>query len=89
MFGTEDHPSVAASLHELAGVLRAQGELAGARETCEIVLEIKGRVFGTREHFSTAITETNLGLLLPEQGETDRAQALLTHALGVFLKQLG
>ena len=56
MFGTELHPSVAASLHELAGVLQAQGDLASA-ERLERSLEIDAAMFGTTEHYSTAITE--------------------------------
>ena len=40
--GTDEHPSVAASLHELAGVLKAQGDLSGAKSRLERALEIPG-----------------------------------------------
>ena len=48
--GTEEHANVAALLHELAGVLKAQGDLPGAREKLERSLAICARVFGTEEH---------------------------------------
>ena len=35
VFGTDEHPEVATSLHELAGVLKAQGDLPGARAKLE------------------------------------------------------
>ncbi len=89
VFGTEEHPEVAASLHSLAGVLQAQGDLAGARQRLERVLEIEGRIYGTREHYSTAMTEAALGILLRQLGEHQRASELLTHAYGVFQRQLG
>lgn len=89
MFGTEEHPSVAASLHELAGVLRAQGDLAGARALYERVLAIDERLYGGREHYFAAITEMALGSLFAELGETRSAEPLLQHAHQVFLRTLG
>lgn len=80
---------MASSLHELAMVLYAQGDLAGARARLEQVLQIEGRVFGTRDHFSTAVTEMALARLLSQQGEPDRARELLQHAHQAFLAQLG
>ena len=73
VFGTEEHPNVAASLHALARVLQAQGDLPGARAKLERVLEIKARVYGSRDHYSTAISEMNLGFLMLEQGDTSQA----------------
>jgi len=84
------HPDVAASLNELARVLHAQGDLAGARQRLERSLEIQAAVFGTTEHYKTAITEWSLAMLLMEMGdEPARAAELLAHAHGVFQRQLG
>ena len=41
LYGTDEHPNVATSLHELAGVLKAQGDLNGARSRLERSLQIK------------------------------------------------
>jgi len=89
VFGTELHPSVAASLHSLGGVLQAQGDLEGARGRLERVLEIEVRIYGTREHYSTAITELTLAVLLAQLGEPAEARALGRHALAVFERRLG
>ncbi len=77
------------SLHELACVLQDQGDLDGARKALERIIEIEGVIYGTREHYSTAITEQSLAFLIQEQGEPPAAAELLAHAYSVFLKQLG
>jgi hypothetical protein len=92
VLGTEDHPSVAASLHVLAGVLETQGDLAGARDLLERVLRIEQRIYGTRDHWSSAVTEQALaGLLLQQGDENDRPRAveLLVHAYHTYKRQLG
>jgi tetratricopeptide (TPR) repeat protein len=89
VIGTEEHPDVAASLHELAGVLKAQGDLPGALERLERVLAIHERIYGGRDHYLTAITEMNLGRLLFDLGEKERAFELLRHAHQTFLASLG
>jgi hypothetical protein len=42
---------VAASLRALAGVLESQGDLAGARERLQRVLEIEANVYGPLDHY--------------------------------------
>ncbi|MCC6552280.1 MAG: tetratricopeptide repeat protein, partial [Polyangiaceae bacterium] len=69
----EEHPDVAASLHELAGVLTAQGDLAGARERLERSLRIKATVFGTEEHPDVAASLHSLAGVL--QGDLDHCAA--------------
>jgi tetratricopeptide (TPR) repeat protein len=73
----------------IAAPWQAQGDLSGAQGRLEQVLAIDIRTYGTREHYSTAITEMVLGKLLRELGETERAAELLAHAYQVFLAQLG
>lgn len=82
-------PDVAASLHALAGVLQAQGDLPGAKEKLERSLRIEEGIYGTREHYLTAITEVNLAVLLLQQGEAKRGGELLLHAHETFLASLG
>lgn len=53
------------------------------------MLEIESGVYGTREPYSTAITEVSLGQLLLQPGEAQRGMELLAHAYGVFQRQLG
>ena len=79
---------MAASLHELAAVLLAQGDLAGARESLEHSLSIQARVFGTTEHYSTCQTELNLSVVLAQLGEVSDALELARHALSVFERVL-
>ncbi len=64
-------------------------DLVGAREKLERALEIKAKVYGTRDHYLTAMTGVNLGFLLLELEEAESGATLLAHAYGVFLKQLG
>jgi Tetratricopeptide repeat len=70
-------------------VLHAQGDLSGARAKLERALEIDARVYGSRDLYSTAISEMNLGFIILEQGDTSRAIELLGHAYEVFRRQLG
>jgi Tetratricopeptide repeat len=73
-------------------VLQAQGDLASARDLLERVLRIEERVYGTRDHWSSAITEQTLAVLLLQQGdENDRPRAvqLIVHAYRTYQSQLG
>lgn len=49
----------------------------------------KAKVFGSEGHYSTARTEVDLGILLFEMGEAQRALELLRDAHQKFLAQLG
>ena len=83
MHGTEEHPSVAASLHALAGVLQAQGDLQGARERLERSLEIDTRVHGTEEHPSVAASLHALAGVLQAQGDLQGARERLERSLEI------
>ena len=83
MHGTEEHPDVAASLHELAGVLKAQGDLQGARERLERSLEIKARVHGTEEHPDVAASLHELAGVLQAQGDLQGARERLERSLEI------
>ena len=87
VFGTEDHPSVATSLHSLAGVLQAQGDLPAAVAKFRRVLEIEVKCYETRDHYVSAQTEVALAMLLLQADERAEALELLTHAAHIFEAQ--
>ena len=67
VLGTEEHPEVAASLHELGRVLQAQGDLTGARRALERSQAILFSVLGTEEHPDVAASLKELGGVLLAQ----------------------
>jgi tetratricopeptide (TPR) repeat protein len=83
-----DHPDTAASLNNLAILLRAQGELAAARPLFERALEINERVLGP-DHPATALCLNNLARLLQDQGELAAARPLFERALQLRERMLG
>ncbi|WP_437738072.1 tetratricopeptide repeat protein [Sorangium sp. So ce1335] len=87
--GTEEHPSVAASLHALGGVLMAQGDLAGARKALERSLAIDAKVHGTEEHPSVAASLHELGGVLRAQGDLAGARKALERSLAIDAKVHG
>ncbi len=74
-------------------MLQAQGELPAARSMLERCLAIEAKLYGTRDHFSTAITEVNLAMLVlsseQDREEVQGAIQLLHHAHQVFVARLG
>ncbi|WP_437339154.1 tetratricopeptide repeat protein [Sorangium sp. So ce394] len=81
--GTEEHPEVATSLNELGGVLRAQGDFAGARKALERSLAIQAKVHGTEEHPSVAASLHELGGVLRAQGDLAGARKALERSLAI------
>jgi tetratricopeptide (TPR) repeat protein/predicted Ser/Thr protein kinase len=71
-----EHPSVALNLHNLAEAQRWQGHYADARVGLERSLAIK-RKHMDADHPSVALTNTALGRVLIELGESEAALALL------------
>jgi hypothetical protein len=53
-----EHPSTATSLNNLAGLLQAQGDLAGARRLFERALAIREKALGP-EHPDTGRTRSH------------------------------
>jgi tetratricopeptide (TPR) repeat protein len=86
---TEDHSDVAASLHALAGVLQAQGDLAAARDRLERSLRIKAKVFGTEDHPSVAASLHELAGVLHAQGDLAGARDRLERSLRIQAKVFG
>jgi tetratricopeptide (TPR) repeat protein len=78
-----------ALLHELGRMLRAQGDLPGARATLERTLEINATVFGTEEHPSVATSLHELAGVLHAQGDLPGARATLERTLEIKARLYG
>ena len=74
-----EHPDTATCLNNLASVLQAQGDLAGARPLYERALAICEKALGP-EHPDTAASLNNLACLLQAQGDFAGARPLLRSA---------
>ena len=83
-----EHPDTATSLNDLAALLQAQGDLAGARPLYERALAIREKALGP-EHPDTATSLNNLALLLQAQGDLAGARPLYERALAICEKALG
>ncbi|CAK9102754.1 Nephrocystin-3, partial [Durusdinium trenchii] len=79
--GGEDHPSVAATLGNMAVVYEAQGDLRKALETYQRSLDIDVAAYGTEDHPSVASTQYNMADCLEKMGDLARAQDLARKAL--------
>ncbi len=86
--GTEEHPSVAASLHNLAALLSEEGRPQEAVSIYQRVIEIEHVIYGTKNHYSTVETEISLALLLTGLERSEEAIPLLHHAMEVLQKQV-
>jgi tetratricopeptide (TPR) repeat protein len=83
-----EHPNTAASLNNLAVLLQAQGDLAGARPLHERALAIYEKALG-RERLDTAISLCNLACLLRDTGRQNDAEPLFLRAIAIGEKALG
>ena len=70
-----EHPDTAASLNNLAVLLRHEGDFAGARPLYERALAIHEKVLGP-EHPETANSMSNLAPLLSDTGHANEAEPL-------------
>jgi tetratricopeptide (TPR) repeat protein len=83
-----EHPDTAESLNNLAHLLQAQGDFAGARPLYERALAIREKTLGP-EHPDTAVGLNNLAHLLQAQGDLAGARPLYERALAVTEKAVG
>ena len=87
VFGPED-PDTLISMSDLAETLRAQGDLAGARELQEETLGISHLVLGP-EHPNTLSAMNNLAETLRAQGDLAGARELQQETLDISRRVLG
>ena len=83
-----DHPSVAASLGNLALVYRNLGDYAKAEPLFKRSLSINEKAFGP-DHPSVAISLGNLGVLYNDMGDYAKAEPLFKRSLSINEKALG
>jgi tetratricopeptide (TPR) repeat protein len=86
-FGAE-HPDVATSLNNLAGLYRAQGRYSEVEPLYQNALEMRQRLLGT-EHPDVATSLNNLALLYANQEQFEKAVPLLDQALRIVRQWLG
>jgi tetratricopeptide (TPR) repeat protein len=79
-------PSVAASLHELAGVLFLQRDLDGAKKCLEEALAIYSNFHNNDTHPDIAASLHALGSVLREKGDFEGAQRSLEKAIKIQTK---
>ncbi len=83
-----DHPEIAATLHNLAEMLRYFGPFQEAEMTERQALAMNQRLFG-REHPAVAASLNNLAFVLGGEGKLAEAETLFREALPMNRKLLG
>jgi tetratricopeptide (TPR) repeat protein len=83
-----DHPDVATSLNDLAGLYRAQGNYGAAEPLYQRALRIYETALGP-DHRWVATSLNNLAVLYREQGNYGAAEPLLQRALRIWESALG
>jgi tetratricopeptide (TPR) repeat protein len=84
----EEHPDVATSLNNLAGLYRSQGKYEEAEPLYRSALEMYKRLLG-EEHPDVAMSLNNLALLYYSQGKYEEAEPLYCSALEKRKRLLG
>jgi tetratricopeptide (TPR) repeat protein len=84
----DEHPDTLTSMNNLTATLRAEGDLAGAREKQEEVLEIRRRILGD-EHPDTLTSIANLAGTLYAQGDLTGAREKEEEVLEIRCRILG
>ena len=84
----EDHPDVAKTLNNLAGVYLAQGKYADAEGLYKRALAIWEKALG-KDHPDVANSLNNLAVVYYDQGKYADAEALFKRALAIWEKALG
>jgi tetratricopeptide (TPR) repeat protein len=83
-----DHFDVAQSLRDLAAVLHAKGDAAGAEQVCRETLAMQERLHGP-EHPDFAQALNDLGAILRARGALEQAEQALVRALALRQSRLG
>ena len=84
----EEHPSIATTLNNLAGLYQSQGRYEEAEPLYLQALKIRRKLLG-EEHPSIATTLNNLAGLYQSQGRYEEAEPLYLQALEISRKLLG
>jgi tetratricopeptide (TPR) repeat protein len=84
----QEHPSVATSLNNLAGLYFLQGRYSEAEPLYQQALELSQRLLG-QDHPDVATSLNNLAYLYQSQGRYSEAEPLYLQALELYQRLLG
>jgi tetratricopeptide (TPR) repeat protein len=84
----DDHPAVASSLNNLAGLYESQGKYKEAEPLYQQALALRQKLLGD-DHPDVASSLNNLALLYKSQGKYKEAEPLYQQALALRQKLLG
>ncbi|TVQ18806.1 MAG: tetratricopeptide repeat protein [Leptolyngbya sp. DLM2.Bin15] len=84
----EQHPSVATSLNNLAGLYDSQGRYELAEPLLQQALDLRRSLLG-EQHPDVAASLNNLAVLYYHQGRLTEAEPLLVQALAMYQQRLG
>lgn len=84
----DEHPDLATSLNDLAGLLYYKGEYEVAEPLFRKALEMRRKLLG-EDHPDVATSLNNLALVLKAKGDYDGAESLFRKALAMWRKLLG
>ena len=84
----KDHPDTLTALNNLGQILKAQGDLVGARIYAQQVLDTRRRVLG-EDHPDTLTAMGNLGNIFQAQGDLDGARFYIQQVLDSMQRILG
>jgi serine/threonine-protein kinase len=83
IYGEGDHPEIANDLNSVGMMHALLEDFAGAREPVREALAQSVAVFGA-EHFETAVTRSNYGVVLARSGDVAGGEAELMHAIATL-----
>jgi tetratricopeptide (TPR) repeat protein len=83
-----EHPDIATSINDLAGLYRVQGRYTEAEPLYKQALEMRQKLLGS-EHPDIATSLNNLAALYQAQGRYTEAEAFSKKALEMYKKLLG
>jgi tetratricopeptide (TPR) repeat protein len=84
----QDHPDVAMSYGNMAGVYNSQGKYEQALDYLQKSLSINITTLG-RDHLDVATSKYNMALLHKRGNETDRARQLFLECEQIYAKVYG
>mgnify|MGYP006284598619 CR=1 FL=1 len=84
----DDHPAVATSMNNLAGLYESQGRYSEAEPLYRDALRLRQRLLGD-DHPDVATSMNNLAGLYRSQGRYSEAEPLYLQAINIFYQRLG
>jgi CHAT domain-containing protein len=89
LYGKQDHPDLAESLHNLAVVLKYQEKYSDAETFADEALAMRRRLYGKQDHPGLANSLNNLATVFWYQGKYANAEARQREALAMYRRLYG